>query len=202
MQQSNTIIELSKAMAKAQAEMGGAVKDSSNPFFKSSYADLTSVIKAIKEPFANNGLSFVQFPINGDHSIGVVTRLMHESGEWLESEYLLPLVKNDPQSAGSAITYARRYSLAAMCGIPAVDDDAEMAMVRGKSYISDRQFSELTELMEKSKADSDKFCKAFDIDSLSDLEVTYFNKAKSLLKRKIEQAKVKAESQGEDNASN
>ena len=121
MKQSETIIKLAEAMSKAQAEMGGAVKDSSNPFFKSSYADLTSVIKAIKEPFANNGLSFVQFPINGDHSIGVITRVMHESGEWLESEYLLPLVKNDPQSAGSAITYARRYSLAAMAGIPAID---------------------------------------------------------------------------------
>jgi hypothetical protein len=61
MKQSETIIKLAEAMSKAQAEMGGAVKDSSNPFFKSSYADLTSVIKAIKEPFANNGLSFVQF---------------------------------------------------------------------------------------------------------------------------------------------
>ena len=192
MKQSETIIKLSGAMAKAQSEMGGAVKDSSNPFFKSSYADLTSVIKAIKEPFANNGLSFVQFPINGDHSIGVVTRVMHESGEWLESEYVLPLVKNDPQSAGSAITYARRYSLASMAGIPAVDDDAEMAMVRGKSYISDRQHNELTQLMEKSKADSGKFCKAFNIESLNDLEVTYFNKAKSMLKRKIEQAKDNA----------
>ena len=198
MKQSETIIKLSSAMAKAQSEMGGAVKDSSNPFFKSSYADLTSVIKAIKEPFANNGLSFVQFPINGDHSIGVVTRVMHESGEWLESEYVLPLVKNDPQSAGSAITYARRYSLAAMAGIPAVDDDAEMAMVRGKSYISDRQYDELTQLIEVSQADNIKFLKAFAIESLSDLDVTQFSKAKSMLKRKADQLKEQAK----DNANN
>ena len=192
MKQSETIIKLSSAMAKAQSEMGGAVKDSSNPFFKSSYADLTSVIKAIKEPFANNGLSFVQFPINGDHSIGVITRVMHESGEWLESEYVLPLVKNDPQSAGSAITYARRYSLAAMAGIPAVDDDAEMAMVRGKSYISDRQYDELTQLIEVAQADNIKFLKAFAIESLSDLDVTQFSKAKSMLKRKADQLKEQA----------
>jgi hypothetical protein len=200
MKQSETIIELSKAMAKAQDEMGGAVKNSNNPFFKSSYADLTSVIKAIKEPFANNGLSFVQFPINGDHSIGVVTRLMHESGEWLESEYILPLVKNDPQSAGSVITYARRYSLASMCGIPAVDDDAEMAMVRGKSYISERQYDELLDLIEQSNTDLDKFRKAFAIESLGDMETGHFTKAKSMLKRKIEQANVKAETE-KDNAS-
>ena len=192
MKQSETIIKLSIAMAKAQSEMGGAVKDSSNPFFKSSYADLTSVIKAIKEPFANNGLSFVQFPINGDHSIGVVTRVMHESGEWLESEYLLPLLKNDPQSAGSAITYARRYALSSMAGIPAIDDDSEMAMVRGKSYISDRQYDELTKLIEVARADNIKFLKAFAIESLSDLDVTQFSKAKSMLKRKADQLKEQA----------
>ena len=196
MKQSETIIELSKAMAKAQDEMGGAVKNSNNPFFKSSYADLTSVIKAIKEPFANNGLSFVQFPINGDHSIGVVTRLMHESGEWLESEYILPLVKNDPQSAGSVITYARRYSLASMCGIPAVDDDAEMAMVRGKSYISERQYDELLDLIEQSNTDLDKFRKAFAIESLGDMETGHFTKAKSMLKRKVEQAKEQDKDNG------
>lgn len=198
MKQSETIIKLSSAMAKAQSEMGGAVKDSNNPFFKSSYADLTSVIKAIKEPFANNGLSFVQFPINGDHSIGVVTRVMHESGEWLESEYLLPLLKNDPQSAGSAITYARRYALSSMAGIPAIDDDSEMAMVRGKSYISDRQYDELTQLIEVAQADNIKFLKAFAIESLSDLDVTQFSKAKSMLKRKADQLKEQAK----DNANN
>jgi hypothetical protein len=193
MQQSETIIELSKAMAKAQAEMGGAVKDSSNPFFKSSYADLTSVIKAIKEPFANNGLSFVQFPISAPDHIGVTTRLMHESGEWLQSDCFLPLVKNDPQSCGSILTYCRRYALSAMCGIPAVDDDAEMAMVRGKSYISERQYDELASLIEQSGADKTKFYKAFAIESLSDMETGHFTKAKSMLKRKIEQAKDNAD---------
>lgn len=132
MRQSDSINELAAAMSKAQSEMGGAVKDSANPFFKSKYADLTSVVKAIKEPFANHGLSYTQFPCAADGCVGVITRLMHASGQWLESEYMLPMVKNDPQAAGSAITYARRYALQAMAGIPTADDDAEAAMLRGE----------------------------------------------------------------------
>jgi hypothetical protein len=132
MKQSESITDLATALCLAQAEMGGAVKDSNNPFFKSSYADLTSVIKVIKQPFANHGLSFVQLPITseGGRGVGVVTMLMHSSGQWIQSEYLLPMDKVTPQGAGSAITYARRYALQSLCGIPAVDDDSEMAMYR------------------------------------------------------------------------
>ena len=131
---SDNLSELAAALCKAQAEMGGAVKSASNPFFKSSYADLTSVIKAIKEPFANNGLSYAQFPVTseGGNGVGVKTILMHESGQYLESEFFLPLTKADPQAGGSAITYARRYALQAMAGLPTADDDAEAAMMRGK----------------------------------------------------------------------
>ena len=135
MNKSESISNLAKALCKAQNEMGGAVKDAKNPFFKSNYADLTAVIKAIKEPFANNGLSYSQFPVTseGGGGVGVVTVLMHSSGEWLDSDFYLPLAKKDPQGCGSAITYARRYALQAMAGIPTADDDAEAAMMRGKS---------------------------------------------------------------------
>jgi len=134
MQQSESISDLATALCSAQAEMGGAVKDSNNPFFKSNYADLTSVIKVIKEPFAKHGLSFVQLPITsvGGNGIGVATMLMHDSGQWIKSEYLLPMDKVTPQGAGSAITYARRYALQALVGIPSVDDDSEMAMYRNE----------------------------------------------------------------------
>ena len=131
MKQSESIAALAKALVAAQAEMGGAVKDSANPFFKSKYADLTSVVRAIKEPFANHGLAYTQFPICAENRAGVVTRLLHESGEWLEEEFTMPLVKNDPQGFGSALTYCRRYALQALAGIPAADDDAESAMLRG-----------------------------------------------------------------------
>jgi len=130
MKQSESIDALAKALCDAQAEMGGAVKDSANPFFKSKYADLGSVVKAIKEPFTKHGLSYVQFPHSSELGIGVVTRLMHTSGQWLEAEFTLPMVKQDPQAAGAAITYGRRYALQAMAGIPTADDDAESAMFR------------------------------------------------------------------------
>jgi hypothetical protein len=104
MRQSESIKELATAMAAAQGSMGSAIKGASNPFFKSKYADLGSVIQAIKAPFAEHGLSYVQFPITGDNSVGVITRLMHSSGEWLEQEYFIPLGKMDAQAAGSAIT--------------------------------------------------------------------------------------------------
>ena len=130
MKQSESITDLATALCLAQAEMGGAIKDSTNPFFNSSYADLTSVIKVIKEPFAKWGLSFVQLPVTsaGGNGVGVSTMLMHKSGQWLQGEYLLPMDKVTPQGAGSAITYARRYALQALVGIPSVDDDSELAM--------------------------------------------------------------------------
>lgn len=138
MNKSESIAELAKALCKAQSEMGGAVKDAKNPFFKSSYADLTSVIKAIKEPFNNNGLSYMQFPVtsSGGNGVGVKTVLMHTSGQFIESEFYLPLVKADPQAGGSAITYARRYALQALAGIPTADDDAEAAMFRNEPNVN------------------------------------------------------------------
>jgi len=149
MSKSESIAELAKALCKAQSEMGGAVKDAKNPFFKSSYADLTSVIKAIKEPFNNNGLSYMQFPVTASLDlvgesdgiaigkvVGVQTILMHTSGQYIESEFYLPITKADPQAAGSAITYARRYSLQAMAGIPTADDDAEAAMFRNEPNVN------------------------------------------------------------------
>ena len=138
MNKSESIAELAKALCKAQSEMGGAVKDAKNPFFKSSYADLTSVIKAIKEPFNNNGLSYSQFPVTseGGKGIGVKTILMHTSGQFIESEFYLPLTKFDPQSGGSCLTYARRYSLQAMAGCPSADDDAEAAMFRNEPSVN------------------------------------------------------------------
>lgn len=134
MNKSESIKELSTALCKAQKSMGSASKDSVNPFFKSDYADLLSVVNAVKVPFSENGLSYSQFPIFNDGFVGVETILMHESGEWIESELLLPMKKPDAQAAGSAITYARRYALQAIAGIPAEDDDGNSA---SKAKLSD-----------------------------------------------------------------
>ena len=127
MNKSDSIKNLAVAMHKAQAEMGGAHKGANNPFFKSKYADLGSVVQAVKEPFANNELSFVQFPVESGGRIGIETILMHSSGEWLSNEFTVNLTKQDAQGAGSAITYCRRYGLQAVAGIPSEDDDGNNA---------------------------------------------------------------------------
>ena len=127
MEKSESIKNIAIAMCKAQGEMGGAHKGANNPFFKSKYADLGEVVKAVKEPFANNGLSYVQFPINDGDRIGIETILMHDSGEWLSEKFTVKATKQDAQGAGSVITYCRRYGLQAVAGIPSEDDDGNAA---------------------------------------------------------------------------
>ena len=130
MKSSESIANLASAFVKAQAEMSGAKKSAKNPFFKSSYANLEEIIHCVREPFANHGLGFMQFPIAGEGSAGVETIILHESGEWISGDFLLDCVKSDPQGMGSAITYARRYGLQSAAGIPSEDDDGEGAMKR------------------------------------------------------------------------
>ena len=186
MKASESINELASALCNAQGQMGGAVKDSANPFFKSSYADLTSVIKAIKQPFADNGLSYTQFPVSNENGVGVSTRLMHVSGQWLEMEYTLPTVKKDPQASGSAITYARRYALQSIAGIPTADDDAESAMLRGddKKIISDDQIIAIKKLLDETGADSEKFCKWLKVRSVDQILAMHFDRAVAALEAK------------------
>jgi hypothetical protein len=186
MKASESINELASALCNAQGQMGGAVKDSANPFFKSSYADLTSVIKAIKQPFADNGLSYTQFPVSNENGVGVSTRLMHISGQWLEMEYTLPTVKKDPQASGSAISYARRYALQSIAGIPTAEDDAESAMLRGddKKIISDDQIIAIKKLLDETGADVDKFCKWMKVRSVDQILAMHFDRAVAALEAK------------------
>jgi len=129
MNKSESIKELAAALAKAQGSIKGAIKDSANPFFKSKYADLSSVVEAIREAFAANNLSYVQRvePSEKDE-VRVETVILHASGEWLSCGFLaLPVSKHDAQGFGSAMTYARRYSLSAACGVAPEDDDGNAA---------------------------------------------------------------------------
>lgn len=150
MEKSGQINELAVALNKAQNQMGGAVKDAKNPFFKSKYADLSAVVKAVKDPFADNGLSYSQFPIYQDGLVGVETILMHTSGQFISGTLLLPMTKKDPQAAGSAITYARRYSLQAVAGIPSEDDDGNMA-VKDKGFELDATAKQWVEAAKQDK---------------------------------------------------
>jgi hypothetical protein len=133
MQTSEQLNELAAALAKAQAQVRGAIKDANNPHFKSSYADLASVWDACREAITANGLSVVQAPEPGpDGAVCVTTRLMHSSGQWMEASLCCRPMKNDAQGVGSVITYLRRYALAAMVGVAPEDDDGEGASGRGK----------------------------------------------------------------------
>lgn len=128
MKKSDSIKELASALAMAQASMGFAKKDAANPYFKSKYADLAAVVEAIKKPLTEHGLSYSQgTDIDEQGGVIVETLLMHKSGEWIEGRLRMMPVKADPQGIGSCITYARRYGLQAIVGVPADDDDGNAA---------------------------------------------------------------------------
>lgn len=136
MNKSESINELSSALAKAQAEIPVALYDSRNPHFKADYASLSSFLKAAKPHLSKHGLSVSQLPETIDNKHYLTTMLMHSSGQYISSTFCLILTKNDMQGLGSAITYAKRYGLDAMLGIGSDDDDANLAVrVENKKYI-------------------------------------------------------------------
>jgi predicted nuclease with TOPRIM domain len=130
MNKSESIGALAKALAAAQATMENAKKDRQGQVGqqKTRYADLAGVIEAIKESLAKNGLSYVQLMHPSDRDeVRVETVLMHESGEWVSGVISIPVTRADAQGYGSALTYARRYSLQAITGIASEDDDGNAA---------------------------------------------------------------------------
>jgi len=135
---SDSIKELATALAKAQAEMKNAPKVSVNPFYKSKYADLAGIWDVARGPLTKHGLSIVQTTRTGSDGKPIIeTFLIHESGEWISGEMEMKPVRqtkgegfiaaDDPQAIGSAITYARRYGLAAIAGVATEDDDGNAA---------------------------------------------------------------------------
>lgn len=124
MKRSESTAKLAEALAKAQGAMKPAVMGSTNPHFKSKYASLAEVMDAIREPFSANGLAVVQtVDEQDDTGLTVTTALLHSSGEWIESSVHVPVGSGNAQQVGSALTYARRYSLSALCGVVADEDD-------------------------------------------------------------------------------
>ena len=118
-----------KAFVKFQSEFKGMKPDSSNPFFKSTYISLDGILETVRPILAKNGLAVIQEATGDGDYIFVKTKLIHESGEMIETEILkMKPQKNDPQSMGSCITYSKRYQLAALLGIcECIDDDANIA---------------------------------------------------------------------------
>jgi hypothetical protein len=135
MNQSPTIGALAAALAKAQGNYSAAVKDAANPFFKSKYLTLAGALDAVRDALSANGLAVVQ-QVEATDKLVLNSTLLHSSGEWIASSYPINPVKTDPQGVGSAVSYARRYSLMALVGLAAEDDDGEAAHGRQHAQTS------------------------------------------------------------------
>lgn len=124
---------IATALVKAQKAFGPALKTSTNPHFKSKYADLAACIEAVIDALNDNGIALVQQSHHCEDGVIIETLFIHESGETISGGKLhVPASKQDPQGYGSAMTYARRYAIQAACGIAPEDDDANAAMPKAK----------------------------------------------------------------------
>lgn len=134
MKHSEQINEIAAALAKAQGQIKNAKKDSANPFFKSTYADLAAVAEACRPQLAANGIAVVQAPsASEDGRVSVETMLLHASGQWMSETVSVKPKDDGAQALGSVITYLRRYSLAAFAGVAPEDDDGNAAVGHGNT---------------------------------------------------------------------
>src|SRR5512143_3702631 len=185
MLQSETTADLSAALVKAQAAMKSAAFNKVNPHFKNRYADLAAIIDAVRKPLTDNGLSFTQTTeVHVDGAFLLVTTLRHASGQWIAGTYPLP-ANAKSQELGSALTYAKRYTLSSITGIAAdEDDDAEATRKNGNGApITDEQAKVLTELAVKKKIDVTKLLELTHSESISDIPASYFARAKAWLEK-------------------
>lgn len=186
------VATLASSMAAAFAEIEGATKSANNPHFKTKYADLTSVIEAIKPALINHGLFFTQHPEPTEKGITVETVLHHAGGEHLSlGKLFVPANKNDAQGFGSALTYARRYALVTAFGVPVEDDDGNAAAKSSKqeaeapALIDNAQWAEIMSLMQATNANAKAFCTAYKIESVRELPAAAFERAKKQLNTKL-----------------
>ena len=155
---------IATALVKAQQAFGPALKTSTNPHFRSRYADLAACVEAVIEGLNSAGIALIQKTSEDLNGVTVETVFIHESGEMLECGKLhVPAAKQDPQGFGSALTYARRYSLMAACGIAPEDDDGNAAGSRRtevKSEVNEHQMADLLAAMDE-------------VTTIADLQKTY-----------------------------
>ena len=172
--------KISTALVKAQQAFGPALKSSTNPHFKSRYADLAACVEAVIDALNANGIYLLQKNYDCTDGVMVETMFVHESGEMLECGILhVPASKQDPQGYGSALTYARRYSLMAACGIAPEDDDGNQASRKTeiKSTVNENQIADLMAAMDETTM-------------LDDLQKTYKAAYKATNGEQAWQAKV------------
>lgn len=139
MNRSDSIAKLATALVAANLELRPIAKDSTNPHFKSKFASLDAIMSDVRPILAKHGLAIVQgatTPHTNEHSVvtafTVETLLVHSSGEWVQSSVVMPIVKSDPQGAGAALTYGRRYGVSALLGLSTDEDDDGNSASQGK----------------------------------------------------------------------
>jgi hypothetical protein len=137
MPKSQSIKQLTQALITFQVKVDTIRKDAKNPFFKSSYASLANILESIKEPLIECGLAVTQFP-HGEN--GLMTIVLHESGEWIGFDYQMRPAKDDPQGRGSAITYQRRYAIASVLCLNIDEDDDGNLATHGRSTPDEKQW--------------------------------------------------------------
>lgn len=212
LQKSDSIAELATALNQAQSELGVVVKNAKG--YGYNYADLASVMLAIKEPLANNGLAILQFPIDEGGKIGVETTIMHTSGEYMTRSFTVPAdlmnAKHPGQAAGSLITYCRRYAIQAVLCLPSADDDCFAANEKheprrkaksttnpitlksktgapvkvGGGFISTEQQTRIEERLARNNIDVERFCAHFNIESVVKMPIGVFDNAMDMINQK------------------
>jgi len=193
---STSIGLITEALSKAQGKIENALKDSKNPFFKSSYADLSSVMAVTKGPLSDNQLSFSSSLVQSSGVNYLVCTLSHISGEWFRSYMPLIVSKQDMQSLGAAISYARRFCLAALCHVGVEENDGEGCVDRGTGEVkvpvkleklTDYQKEKISCLLEGIDDEEylDKLCKFLNVKNILEIGVKDFEKVITSLEKKI-----------------
>ena len=164
--------ELFTALAKAQSEVENAVKGSTNPHFKSKYADLAEVLNTVRPVFAANGLSIIQIPSFDGAMASVTTCLAHAKGGTIAGVSSCVPAKTDAQGIGAATTYLRRYSLASVCGVAQEDDDGQSAAhTKTRISISPLQVAALQVRLEVLQVDEEAFCKFLGVNKMEEITI-------------------------------
>lgn len=188
--------KITEALSKAQGSIENALKDSKNPFYKSNYADLSSIMAATKIPLSQNNLSFSSSIVQDEGINLLICTLSHSSGEWFRSYMPLMMAKQDMQQLGAAISYARRFCLAALCHVGVEENDGEGCIDRKTGevekpkevkYLDEARKKHIQGLIDKvkDKAFVQKLQTHLDVQSLLDIKLDDFEKTVKALNDKL-----------------
>jgi len=178
--------KVAAAFVKAQRQFAPALKTATNPHFRSKYVDLAGCVEAVMDALNSEGIALVQRSHQSDNGVNVETVFIHESGETMSAGTLhVPAAKHDPQGYGSALTYARRYSLMAACGIAPEDDDGNAASAK----VSKEQVANIETMAEEVGKPIADITSYFGVKKVADLPAAKYQGIIKTLEKKREEAK-------------